>query len=58
MNNYIEEMKIPKTSLYKRMNLDSHLKDMIIYLSTHHQLKITQKQLRDLINDKVLEKTK
>ena len=58
MNNYIEEMKIPKTSLYKRMNLDNHLKDMIIYLSTHHQLKITQKQLRDLINDKVLEKTK
>ena len=58
MNNYIDEMKIPKTSLYKRMNLDNHLKDMIIYLSTHHQIKITQKQLRDLINEKVLEKTK
>ena len=58
VNKFIETNGIKLPDLYKRMNLDSHLKAMIEQISVELNMKITQKQLRDLINKHILEKTK
>ena len=58
VNKFIETNGIKLPDLYKRMNLDSHLKGMIEIITTELNMKITQKQLRELINKHVLGKNK
>ena len=54
VNTFISVNGIKIPDLYKRMNLDSHLKQMIESLNEVYHIKLTQKQLREFIQIHIL----
>ena len=57
MKKWLEENKINKSALYKRINLDKHLKSMVEYIIEKNDVKLTQKQTRQIFKVKILEMT-
>ena len=55
MKEWLESTKIEKPTLYKRTVLDKHLKDIGTYVQEHQQIKLTQKQIREIFRSEVLE---
>ena len=55
MKEWLESTKIEKPTLYKRTVLDKHLKDIGTYVKEHQQIKLTQKQIREIFRSQVLE---
>ncbi|WP_458452906.1 hypothetical protein, partial [Methanobrevibacter sp.] len=54
VNTFISVNGIKIPDLYKRMNLDSHLKQMIESINDVYHIKLTQKQLREFIQIHIL----
>ena len=48
MEEWIKKNNIQTGNLYKRTNLDKHLKDINEYIIEHNDVKLTQKQIRDI----------
>ena len=55
MKQWLDDNKINKGLLYKRVQLDQHIKDIAEYIIAHKEVKLTQKQIREIFKAKVLE---
>lgn len=54
METWLTENNINKSTLYKRINLDKHIKSIVEYIIEKKDIKLTQKQIREIFKVHVL----